>query len=64
MIVRNFYKTRKDGVNLYITRSSDGFLIKKVGTDEIYSEAIDVEHSKFCYEETKEKISDIKNYIF
>lgn len=64
MITKEFYKTRKDGVNLYRTYSTDGFKIRKVGTDEIYEEAIDIENSKWFYEETQEKISDIKNYIF
>jgi hypothetical protein len=29
-----------------------GFMIRKAGTDEIYSEAIDVEDAPFTYEET------------
>lgn len=33
-----------------------GFKIHKVGTDEIYDEAIDVENAPFVYEETTEKI--------
>lgn len=36
------------------TYSSDGFKIKKVGTDEIYDEAIDV--LDFEYEETDELV--------
>ena len=36
------------------TYSSDGFKIKKVGTDEIYDEAIDV--LEFEYEETDELV--------
>ena len=52
MIVTEFYKTRTDGVNLYRTYSDNGFMIKKVGTDETYGEAIDVENSGFQYEET------------
>jgi hypothetical protein len=64
MIKREFYRTREDGVHLYRTYSTEGLKIQKVGTDEIYEEAIDVENSKWFYEETKAKISDIKNYIF
>ena len=52
MIVREFYKTRNDGVNLYRTYSDANMLIRKVGTEEIYSEAIDVETAPFTYEET------------
>ena len=52
MIAREFYKTRKDGVNLYRTFSDNGFKIRKVCTDEIYDEAIDVENAPFTYEET------------
>ena len=37
------------------TYSDCGFIIKKVGTDEHYSEAIDVIDSEFEYVETKEK---------
>ena len=53
MIVKEFYRTREeDGVNLYKTYSSEGYLIQKVGTEEVYSEAIDVEDSPYVYEET------------
>ena len=56
MIQREFYRTREDGVNLYRTYSTDGFKIRKVGTDEIYEEAIDVVSAPFAYQETKELI--------
>ena len=55
-IVREFYKTRKDGVNLYKTYSDKGYMIHKLNTEEIYDEAIDVENAPFKYEETTEKI--------
>lgn len=58
MIVKEFYETRKDGVNLYRTYSDENYYIQKVDTDEIYSEAIDVENSSYEYIETKEKIED------
>lgn len=51
-IKTEFYITRTDGVNLYRTYSDADFMIKKVGTDEIYSEAIDVEGAPYIYEET------------
>lgn len=52
MIVRDFYRTRQDGVDLFLIKSAEGFKIRKVGTDEIYDEAIDVENAPFTYEET------------
>lgn len=55
MIVKEFYKQRSDGVNLYITKSTDDFLILKVGTDEIYDAAIDIEDAPYVYEETEIK---------
>ena len=55
-IVRDFYLTRNDGVNLYRTYSDENYKIKKVGTEEIYDEAIDVETSNYEYEETTEKV--------
>lgn len=55
-IVRDFYKTRKDGINLYKTYSDEGYMIHKLNTEEIYDEAIDVENAPYEYEETTEKI--------
>lgn len=51
--------TRYDGVNLYKTYSDSNLYIRKVGTDEIYSEAIDVESADFTYEETETLIEDL-----
>lgn len=56
MIIKEFYKTRTDGVNLYRTYSDQGFQIHKIGTDEIYDEAVDVENASYQYEETDTKI--------
>ena len=55
-IVKEFYKTRNDGINLYKTYSDKGYMIHKLNTEEIYSEAIDIENASFEYEETTEKI--------
>ena len=52
MVVREFYGTRKDGVNLYRNYSDQNLKIRKVGTEEIYDEAIDVEFAPYFYEET------------
>lgn len=59
-IVKEFYITRTDGVNLYKTYSDENYKIKKVGTDEVYDEAVDVENSKYEYEETTEKVEYIE----
>jgi hypothetical protein len=56
MIIKEFYTQRKDGVNLYRTFSDNGLKIHKVGTDEVYDEAIDVENATFVYEETDEQV--------
>lgn len=56
MIIREFYMTRTDGVNLYKTYSDKGVYIIKQGTDEKYDIAIDVENSNYTYEETEEII--------
>lgn len=56
MIIKEFYATRKDGVNLYKTYSDKGVYIKKQGTDEEYDIAIDVENAPYIYEETDRKI--------
>ena len=58
MIVTKFYATRNDGVNLYKTYSDANKYIRKVGTDEVYSEAIDVENSGYTYEETDKEIEE------
>ena len=56
MIIKDFFRTRKDGVRLFKSYSDNGVYIRKIGTDEEYSEAIDVENSWFFYEETNRPI--------
>ena len=56
MIRREFYREREDGVKLYRTFSDANKYIRKVGTDEEYSEAIDVEGAPYEYEETDKEI--------
>lgn len=56
MIVKEFYKTRADGVDLYRTSSDKDVMIRKCGTNEEYAEAIDVDGSPFVYEETDHPI--------
>ena len=52
MVKKEFFKTRMDGVNLWRSYSDQNVMIQKDGTDETYSEAIDVEDSGFTYTET------------
>jgi hypothetical protein len=56
MIITEYFKTRKDGVVLIRTYSDKGTKIQKIGTDEIYDEAIDIEGAPFSYVETNEPI--------
>ena len=58
MVKRVFYKTRSDGVSLFRNYSDEGLQIRKVGTDEIYDEAIDVENAPYTYEETELPVYD------
>jgi hypothetical protein len=52
MVVKEFYRTREDGVVLFRTYSDAGLYIKQVETGAEYSEAIDIDGSPFTYEET------------
>lgn len=58
MIIKEFYKTRKDGVNLYKTYSDANVLIQKEGTNEFYAQAIDIENAPFTYIETDKPIPE------
>lgn len=50
MIVTEYYSTRLDGVKLYRTYSSEGFMIERDGVQ--YDEAIDPENTGRVYTET------------
>ena len=56
MLVKEFYRKREDGKDLFKTYSDENFMIRKVGTDELYEVAIDVE--SYEYEETDIKIEE------
>ena len=58
MKIREFLLTREDGVSLYRTYSDQGFMLRQIETNIIYSEAIDVEDAPFTYEETDILIKD------
>ena len=52
MIKTEYYATRADGVELNRTYSDSGMKIRKVGTDEVYDDAVDVKGAGYQYEET------------
>lgn len=52
MIIKEFLKTREDGVNLYRTYSDQEFMLRQIETGILYSEPIDIESSLYTYEET------------
>ena len=58
MIVREFYETRFDGVNLYRTYSDTNHYIRQRETGVVYSDAIDVEDAPYTYEETGDIIEE------
>ena len=60
MIVREYLMTRKDGVKLYKTYSDQNKYIRKVGTEEEYDIAIDVENAPYTYEETDKEIESVE----
>lgn len=59
-VITEHYKQREDGVNLNRTFSDEDLKIRKVGTDEVYNEAVDVEGAPFKYEETDQPIDKIE----
>ena len=60
MIIKEYYRTRKDGVKLNRTYSDANLKIQKVGTNEVYDEAIDVEGAPYEYTETDEPIEALE----
>jgi len=62
-IVKDLVKERNDGVKLYRSYSVNGYDIKKEGTSEVYSDAIDVETADFKYTEVipPKEDEDVKN---
>lgn len=59
-IVTEGYKEIAEGVKLNRTYSDNGVKIKKVGTEEVYNEAVDVEGASFTYEETDQPVDTIE----
>ena len=58
MIVKEIYRTRKDGVNLFRTYSDANMMILQNETGVAYSEAIDVENAPYTYTETDKPIEE------
>ena len=56
MVRKEYHSTRKDGVRLYRSFSDKNLYIRKIGTNEEYAEAIDVETATFAYQETDKEI--------
>lgn len=52
MIIREFYKTREDGVNLYRTYSDKDMYIRQDQTGIEYEDAVDIETALYTYTET------------
>ena len=63
MIVREFYRTRNDGVSLFRTYSDIGNYIVQNETNTKYTEAIDVENAPYTYSETDEKIEEVEEEV-
>ena len=56
MVIKEFFRTREDGINLFISYSDQDFYIIKDGTSEKYENAVDIEGALYTYSETDEKI--------
>lgn len=56
MIITEMIKVKEK--NFKRTYSDEGYYIQKVGTDEIYSEAVDILTANYEYIETDKKIED------
>lgn len=52
MIMKDFFRQREDGMNLYRIYSDSGKIIRQIETGNEYEEAIDIENANFTYEET------------
>lgn len=58
MIVKEFHRTRKDGVNLYRTYSDADHYIVQNETGIEYAAAIDVEGAPYTYTESEKVIEN------
>ena len=58
MLKNEYYMTREDGVELFRSFSDTGMMIRKDGTQELYSEAIDVSGTANTFTETDIPVED------
>lgn len=58
MVIKEFYTTRTDGVNLYRIYSDSGLSLLQNETGVIYGEAIDVEDAPYTYSETESPVDE------
>lgn len=58
MIKAEFYRTREDGVDLYITYSDTNHYIIQNETNIMYENAIDIK-DKYTYRESEEIIKEV-----
>lgn len=63
MIVREYLKTRKDGIRLFRTYSDQHLYIIKEQTNELYEEAIDVENAPYTYIESNKPIEEVQEDV-
>lgn len=63
MLIKEFYRTREDGVNLYRNYSDTGHYIIQIETGIGYAEAIDVENAPYTYAET-DKLIEVEEENF
>lgn len=59
-VIKEYYKTRKDGVSLYKNYSDKGLYIKQIPTGIEYAEAIDVVNAPYTYVETDKPIEVVE----
>lgn len=59
MIIREFFRIRKDGVKLYRNYSNEGFCVIQNETGIEYSEAVDVEDASYTYVESDKLIETL-----
>lgn len=61
MVKTEEYATRPDEIKLFRSFSDSGMLIRKDGTEQLYSEAVDVEGCGYTYTETDIPAYDKEN---
>lgn len=63
MIIRDFYRVREDGVNLYRTYSNENKYIRNISTGNEYTEVINIENAPYQYEETEREIEKFEESL-